>query len=118
MITVSLTFAADNTDCLNGTDLENIPEDGALDIYMASTQADTEVTLTAPGGDTPIRKQTLQLRTNAVISLSDDVPISVPVNKGKFIVDLNIVTGATVRMIAIFRTEEEALADMGLFEED
>lgn len=107
MIQVIKQISADNADVLAGTDLENIKESGILELYAASSQADTELTVTSSGEGTPVRKQVLQQKTNGVVSLSDDIPLTVPVSVGKYIVDVNIVTGATVNIIAAFTPDYE-----------
>lgn len=110
MIIVSSTVTADNTDLLAATDLANIPRDGQLDIFIASTQNDTTLTITGPGVEAPIRTQKLQLRTNGMPLLSDDLPISIPVTQGAhYILNLDIVTAATANMIAIWRGLEELI---------
>lgn len=111
MIIVTKTFTADNTDLLSGTDLANIPAFGQLDVYIASTQNDTILTITGPGVEPLLRLQTLLLRSNGMPLLSDDAPYSLPVSQGgKYILNLDIVTAATVVMYAVFRD----LEDLGL----
>lgn len=104
MIIVQKTFTADNTDLLSGTDLANIPGAGQLDIYIVSTQLDTVISITGPGSEPILRLQQLTQRTNGQPILSDDVPYSVPVIQGgKYILNLDVVTAATVGLIAIYR---------------
>lgn len=104
MIIVSSTITADNTDVLSGTDLANIPSDGQLDIFLASTQNDTLYSITGPGNEPIARTQKMQLRTNGMPILSDDLPLTLLVTQGgHYIVNIDIVTAATVNLIAIYR---------------
>ena len=114
MITVNKDITADNTDVLQGTDLENIPEPGVLRIYAKSTASDSQITITAPGQGTPVRSQLIQKGADAVVSLVDDIPIDIPVQQGKYVVDVNVTTAATVKIVAIFYTVEEAMAEAGI----
>lgn len=102
MIVVNRTLTADDTDALNGTDLANIPGDGQLDVFIASTQVDTVFTLTGPGTEPVARLIRVQQRTNGVPSLQDDVPYSIPVTNGHYVLNVDIVTAATVGIIARF----------------
>lgn len=104
MIVVSSTITADNTDVLSGTDLANIPGDGQLDVYIASTQNDTVYSITGPGNEPIARLQKCQLRTNGMPVLSDDLPLTLLVSQGgHYIINVDIVTAATVNILAIFR---------------
>ena len=104
MIVVSKTITADNSDILANTDFANIPANGQLDIFLASTQNDTVVTITGPANEPIIRGQTLQLRSNGMPLLSDDIPFSLLVTQGgHYVINIDIVTGATVNVIVIFR---------------
>jgi len=106
-IVVIKDIAADNTDVLAGTDLENIPGIGNLDVFVVSTQADTIFTITAPGQATPLREQLAQLKTNAVVSQTDDMPVSLDCFGGRYIISVNIVTGATVKCMVVFTPAED-----------
>lgn len=110
MITVTRVLTADDTDALASTDLANVPEDGQLDVFIGSTQNDTVFTLTGPGVEPVARLIRVQLRTNGQPSLQDDVPYSIPVMTGHYVLNIDIVTAATVVFIAIFRTLEEIAA--------
>lgn len=104
MIVVSATITADNTDVLSGTDLANIPGDGQLDIFAASTQNDTTMTITGPGNEPLIRSQKLQLRSNGMPILSDDLPYTLLVSQGgHYVINIDVVTAATVNILAVFR---------------
>lgn len=104
MIVVSSTITADNTDILSGTDLANIPGDGQLDIFIASTQNDTVYSITGPGNEPIARLQKAQLRTNGMPIMSDDLPLTLLVSQGgHYVINIDIVTAATVNVIVIFR---------------
>lgn len=113
MISVNRVLTADDTDALLNTDLSNIPADGQLDIFLGSTQSDTVFTITGPDTEPVARLIRVQQRTNGVPSLQDDVPYSIPVVAGgHYTVNVDIVTAATVGLVATFRSLEElGLAD-------
>lgn len=100
MIVVNRTLTADDTDALANTDLANIPGPGQLDLFIASTQVDTVFTFTGPGVEPIARLIRVQQRTNGVPSLQDDVPYSVPVDTGHYVLNVDITTAATVNYIA------------------
>jgi len=110
MITVQRTITADDADALANTDLANLPQDGQLDIFIASTQNDTVFTLTGPGVEPIARLIRVMQRTNGMPSLQDDVPYSLPVSTGHYVLNIDIVTAATLSFIAVYRTIEELLA--------
>lgn len=119
MIQVIKKLAATTADILAGTDLENIPASagvlqngccGQLDVFCASTQADHTLNVRKPGGETVLAAQLIQQRTNAVISLADDLPISVPASPGRMVVDLTVVTAGNDNLIFVYRD----LADLGI----
>jgi len=108
MIIVQVTGTADNTDALSGTDLENIPAGGQLDIFGTSTAIDTLMTITGPGQQPIVRARPLQQKTTAYNSLQDDVPFSVPVSQGgHYVIDINIQTAGTFALSAIYRSAAE-----------
>jgi len=108
MIIVQRAITADNSDHLAGTDLANIPSDGQLDVYIASTQNDTTITITGPGQEPIVRASAVLLRTNGMPLLKDDYPISIPVFQGAhYVVNIDIVTAATVGVIYIYRSLDE-----------
>ena len=110
MITVQRALTADDADALANTDLANLPDDGQLDVFIASTQSDTVFTLTGPGVEPVARLIRVMQRTNGMPSLQDDVPYSIPVSTGHYVLNIDIVTAATVGFVAIYRTLEELLA--------
>jgi len=111
MIQVVKTIAADNGDVLAGTDLENIPGSGQLDIFVASDADDDTITVTAPGQGTPIREQLIQEKSASLISLQDDLPISIPTIGGKYNVAINVTSGTVIKIIAIWRTLTEVMLE-------
>lgn len=104
MISYTTFISADNTDVLNGTDLANMPSDGILTLYIASTQNDTVFTLTGPGQEPAARLIRVPQRTNGQASLADDLGWSIPVLQGgRYILNVDVVTAATVGITAIFQ---------------
>lgn len=103
MIIVTQTMTADNTDVLAGTDLANIPEAGVLMIRAASTVIDSLITITGPGSEPVTRNTPIILRANAEVRERDDPAYQVPVSQGgRYVINVNIQTAATVRVIAIY----------------
>lgn len=96
MIQVSGIVTADNSNILANTDLQTAPADGVLEVYIASTQADTIIDISSPG--VIAGKQVKpQLRANGVPELSNDSPYSLVVSLGQqLIVKVDVVTSATV----------------------
>lgn len=101
-IQIRQVLTADNTDVLNGTDLENIPGPGLLLIGAASTQNDTIMNITGRGFEVPFREQALALRTNGQLTEDDDAITVFTPQGGKVIVDINVQTAATVVVEAMF----------------
>jgi len=108
MIIVQVSGTADNTDALAGTDLENIPAGGQLDVFATSTAIDTLLTIVGPGQQPIVRARPVQQKTVAINSMQDDVPYSVPVSQGgHYVVDMNIQTAGTFAVTAIYRSAAE-----------
>jgi len=96
-------LTADDSDVLAGTALDQLEAGGQLDIFALSTQADTLLTITGPDNEPIVQNGELPQETRA-IRPSEDLPLSlVVITGGHFTVDLNIVTGATVQLMAIYR---------------
>lgn len=111
MIIVETVLSADNTDVLAGSDLANIPEGGVLMIRAASTQQDTDITITGPGSEPVARNIPMILRANAEIRQQDDPSFQIPVTQGgRYVINVDVVTAATVRVSATFAD----LEDLGL----
>lgn len=113
-IIVNKDITADNADVLSGTDLENVPGMGVMAIYAKSTQADHTITITAPGQETPIRAQLIQKLADAVVSKADDEPIAIETIGGKYNISVDVVAAGTTKLLVIWYTPEEALAEAGI----
>jgi len=108
MIEVRTVDTADNTDALAGTDLETVPGPGFLLIWGASTQADTEVTITGGPLRPTARATLLPMRANGVPNINEDPPKVIPVTGGeKIVINLNIVTAATVCFVVQYFGPED-----------
>jgi len=90
-ITVNVDLPTDNADVLNGTLLDPIPGPGVLLIYLASSQRDGIMSVTAPGVVGAYRIAPV-LRTNGIPDLSADMPTILPVGPGKAIINYDEVT--------------------------
>lgn len=100
-------ITADDTDVLAGTDLDSLEGEGQLDVFAISTQADTLMTITAPGMEAPARAVELPQETRA-IRPNDDIPYTLPLAMGGHVtIAIDIVTAATVQFMAIYRKEGE-----------
>lgn len=101
MIQVTSVLTADNTDVLQGTDLQSIPGPGVLIVAAASTQNDTTLTITAPNNVPLLQAQRLNLRTSGVPSLQDDPVWPVIATQGGHPrISVDIVTAATVYVVS------------------
>ena len=108
MIVVRTFGTADNTDVLNGTDLDSIPGAGILVLQGASTQNDTLITVTGPGSEPVIRARALLLRANAEIRVNEDPPMTVGVVQGgHYVLNIDVVTAATFQIVATFYDLED-----------
>lgn len=109
MIAVRSVLTASNTDVLNGTDLENIPEAGVVAVLAASSQADGTLTITGRNFEVPVRAIPLPLRTNGQPSQQDDLPVAFVVpTGGKVILDYTEVTAATAVIEVVYMDLAEA----------
>ncbi len=107
MIQVDGVVIADAANVLVGTDLASAPGPGVLEVYIASSQADTIVNISAPP-NIPGRAIRPALRANGLPQLSDMSPYSVGLAGGEQItVAVDIVTGATVGYCIRFTPEDE-----------
>lgn len=107
-MTRTVFMAADNTNVLAGTDLDEAPFAGTMVIYGASTQNDTAVTITAPalgpmGIAAPLRAGPLTLRANAEIRVDEDSPIGiVNIDSGQHAtINVDIVTAGTAAILTV-----------------
>lgn len=102
MITVTSVLTSDNTDVLAGTQLDQVPSPGIFQVLAASTQNDTEITITL-GKDTIIATRRLPQRSNGVPNDSDDRAFIIASPGGvRPVININIVTAATVYVITDF----------------
>ncbi len=103
----STVITADNTDVLQGTDLQSLGQ-GILTVLIASTQSDTVVTLTAPD-QVSARLINVVLRTNGMPDVNSDVPYELPIltDGSKVVVNVDVVTAATVGLIFVFTPANE-----------
>lgn len=98
---------ADTTNVLTGTDLQSAPSAGVVLFWIASSQSDTRITLTAPP-NVASRNITPFVRTNGVPLCESDSPVALPCNGGEQIaIQVDIVTGATVGYVAKFIPKAE-----------
>jgi len=102
MIQVSGIKTADTANALASTDLQSAPGPGVYLFWVASSQADTLITITAPP-QVGMRNNPVHLRTNGVPLVSDDSPISMAVNGGEQVaVQIDIQTAATCGYVVKF----------------
>lgn len=107
MIQVTGIVAADNTNVLNGTDLQSAPGPGVVIVWCASSAADTRVTFTAPPR-VAMRNVLVHLRTNGVPLCSDDSPVAIAVSGGEQIaLQVDITAAATVGYVVKFIPQSE-----------
>lgn len=91
-ITVNIDLPTDNSDVLAGSLLDPVPFDGALAVYLASSQRDGVMTITGAGITGAYRIPPV-LRANGIPDLSADTPTVVPVRAGqKVIINYDEVT--------------------------
>lgn len=103
----STVLTADNTDVLQGTDLQSLGR-GILSCLIASTQTDTVVTITGPD-QVSSRLVNVIKRTDGMPDANSDVPYEFPIltDGSKIVINVDIVTGATVGVIVAFTPEQE-----------
>jgi len=107
MIQVEGRITADNASALAGSDLESAPGPGVLELYIASSQSDTNVNFSAPP-TIPARAIQPVLRANGTPMMSDMSPISIALAGGERItLGIDIVTAATVGYIARYYDLDE-----------
>jgi len=98
MITVESTIVADDADFLAGTQLDQPGVPGVYTIWAASTVGDTEITITL-GGRTLVSGASVVLRANSEIRENEDTFFQMlSVTGGRPIINVNVVTAATVRL--------------------
>jgi len=98
MITVESTITADNTDFLAGSQLDQPGVPGVYTIWGASTVGDTEISITL-GGQTITNAAILTLRANSEIRENEDTFFQMLSRTGgRPVININVVTAATVRL--------------------
>lgn len=98
VLTVEETLTADDNDFLSGTILDQPGVPGVYTIWGASTVGDTTITITL-GGRTLTSAAVLILRANSEIRELDDTFFQMlSVTGGRPVININVVTAATVRV--------------------
>lgn len=98
MVTVESTLAADNTDFLAGSQLDQPGVGGVYTIWVSSTVGDTEITITL-GGRTITNQAIATLRANSEIRENEDTNFQMlSATGGRPVININVVTAAVVRI--------------------
>jgi len=98
IITVEDTVAADDTDFLAGTQLDQPGQGGVYTVWVASTVGDTLISITL-GGQTITNNAVAVLRANSEIRENEDSFFQMlSVTGGRPVININIVTAAVVRI--------------------
>jgi len=98
MITVESTTTIDNLDFLAGTQLDQPGVPGVYTIWGASTQGDTQISITL-GSRTITNAAILVLRANSEVRENEDTFFQVfSATGGRPIININIITAAVVRI--------------------
>jgi hypothetical protein len=96
-------ITVDDTDVLAGTQLDTLQAGGQLDLFLLSTQADTLLDVFGPGNEPLVTSAEINQETRAP-RVNDDTPLTLVIGKaGHYTVNVNIVTAATVQLVAIYR---------------
>lgn len=97
------TVTADTNDVLGTTALKTIPGPGALAIYLASTAADSEASVSVGGRTLKTKGLIGKVGTNAQIDVVSDAALVTTVRGGESpLVDVDVVTAGTIRVKAIW----------------
>ncbi len=98
IVTVETTLAADNTDFLAGTQLDQPGVPGVYTVWVASTVGDTGVTITM-GGRTIVNGAVAVLRANSEIRENEDTFYQMlSRGLGRPVIAIDVVTAAVVRV--------------------
>lgn len=98
IVTVEEVITADDTDFLAGTILDQPGVPGVYTVWGASTVGDTQITINL-GGRTVTSAAILTLRANSEIrELEDTFFQMLSVTAGRPVININIVTAASVRL--------------------
>jgi hypothetical protein len=102
-VTVPRVLTATNADVLAASPLEAAPDDGEFQVYMASTQNDTTLTVRR-GSEQLIDARAVPQRTNGMVLQSDDLALAIiPVDRNdRLLVAATVVTAATYQLITVF----------------
>ncbi len=98
MITVEEVLTADDTDFLSGTQLDQPGVPGVYTIWAASTVGDSELSVSL-GGRTITNAAIITLRANSEIRENEDTFFqTLSRGTGRPVINLNVVTAASVRL--------------------
>lgn len=98
ILTVENTLTADDADFLAGTLLDQPGVPGVYTVWGASTVGDTQITITL-GGRTVTNAAILTLRANSEIRENEDTFFQMLSRTGgRPVININVVTAATVRI--------------------
>lgn len=98
IVTVESLLNADNADFLAGTLLDQPGVPGVYTVWGCSTQGDSEITITL-GGRSLVNAAILTLRANSEIRENEDTNFQMLSRTGgRPVININIVTAATVRV--------------------
>lgn len=96
-------FTVDDADALAGTALDQLETGGQLDILAISTQSDSRLSVRGPDNE-PLAQDVFIAQQTRAPSINDDPSLSLPIlTGGHYTVDINVVTAATIQMIALYR---------------
>jgi hypothetical protein len=96
-------ITADDADVLAGTQLDTLQEGGQLDVFLLSSQPDTLYSIFGPGNEPIVTNAEVMNETRSPRP-NDDTPHTLVIMKaGHYTLDINIVTAATVILLAVFR---------------
>lgn len=103
LITVNKDLPTDDADVLAGTLLEQVPGRGVLNIFIASSQRDGQITVSGPNIPTGVYQAPPILRSNGIPDVQADIPVVVPVlGPGRVIINYNEVTAGDAFATVIF----------------
>ena len=98
IITVEQVLAASNTDFLAGTQLDQPGQAGVYTVWIASTVADTTITITL-GGQQVVNDAAAILRANAEIRENEDTFFQmISLTGGRPVINITEVTAASIRV--------------------
>ena len=96
-------LTGDDTDVFAGTQLDTLQSGGQLDIWMLSSQADSIASLFGPGNE-PVATSIEISNEARVPRPNDDTPFTLVIQKaGHYTLNVDIVTAATVYIVAAYR---------------